>query len=181
MEKILVTASNRIEIAAPHFAITLRQFTLDDATHIFTLIDNNREHFKQFGDTTSDKYPTLTSVEESISNPKNTDRLRFGIWNDKSEFLGSINLTPDEDNNKRGEIGYYLSPNHTGKGHMLKAVLTLATYAFNTKEYAELYGKVHPDNIASQKVLLKAGFKVTGEEIDKETGQRSIIFTLKRP
>lgn len=180
MEKVLVL-DNPIEIPAPHFEIALRQFTIEDAPHIFILINNNRKHFEQFRDTTSDKYRTLQSVEESILNPKNPDRLRFGIWNDKSEFIGSINLTPDEDNDKRGEIGYYLSPKHTGKGHMLNAVITLATYAFNTKEYTELYGKVHPDNIASQKVLLKAGFKETGEEIDEETGQKSIVFTLKKP
>jgi len=179
MEKVLVI-SKPIEIPAPHFGITLRQFTIDDAPHIFILINNNREHFEQFGDTTSEKYKTLTEVGESILHPKNEERLRFGIWNEKQEFVGSINLTPDEKNKQRGEIGYYLSPHHTGKGHMLNSLLTLTAHAFTKQGYEELYGKVHEDNIASQKVLMKAGFKETGEEIDEKTKIRSIIFTLMR-
>lgn len=180
-ENILSISIMPIEILASHFAITLRQFTINDAPHIFVLINNNRKHFEQFVDTTSKKYPTLKSVEESILHPKNEDRLRFGIWDSQNQFLGSINLTPDEDNEKRGEIGYYLSPNHTGKGHMLNSLLTLSTYAFTKRGYEELYGKVHEDNIASQKVLMKAGFKETGEEIDEKTKIRSVIFTLKKP
>jgi RimJ/RimL family protein N-acetyltransferase len=180
MERTLLE-SKPIEIPACHFGITLRQFTIDDAPYIFILINNNRKHFEQFGDTTSEKYKALSDVEESILQPKNEKRLRFGIWNDKDKFIGSINLTPDEDNTKRGEIGYYLSPHHTGKGHMLNSLLTLATYAFTKGGYEELYGKVHENNVASQKVLMKAGFKETGEEIDEKTRTRSIIFTVKKP
>lgn len=173
--------SNRAEIPAKHFGITLREFNIEDAPHIFILINNNRKHFEQFGDTTSKKYKSLNDVEDSIVHPKNRDRLRFGIWNSNNEFIGSINLTPDEGNNKRGEIGYYLSPHHTGKGHMLNSLLTLTTHAFTKFGYQELYGKVHEKNIASQKVLMKAGFVETGEEIDEETKIRSIVFTLKKP
>ena len=179
--KRAVGVSNPIIIPAHHFGIILRQFTIEDAPHIFALIDNNRDHFKQFGDTTSDKYPTQKSVVESILRPKNLNRLRFGIWDKQGQLLGSINLTPDEDNHKQGELGYYLSPNHTGRGHMINSLQTLVTYAFTKLEYKKLYGKVHKDNIASQKVLIKVGFKETGEETDKKTKTRSIVFTLKKP
>lgn len=163
-----------IVIEAKHFGITLHQFTIEDAPHIFILINNDREHFKQFGDTTSKKYKTLKDVEESILHPENRERLRFGIWDNNNEFVGSINLTPDKDNHKRGEVGYYLSPHHTGKGHMLNSVLTLATHAFNKLRYDELYAKVHKKNISSQKVLLKAGFEETSEN------KKNKIYTLVR-
>ena len=163
-----------MEILAPHFSITLRQFTIGDSAHIFNLINRNRNHFSQFGDETADKYKTLRDVENSILNPKNPDRLRFGVWNDKGEFVGTINLTPDKNNSHRGEIGYYLGPEFIGKGNMLNSVLTLSEYAFYHLGYEELYGKIHPDNIASQKVLLKAGFKETGEE------EKDKLFTLRK-
>jgi RimJ/RimL family protein N-acetyltransferase len=162
-----------IEILVRSTGIRLKQFTASDSQAVFELIDKNRDHLSQFGDTTAEKYKSVESVEKSISNPKNPDRLRFGIWNEKQEFVGSVNLTPDEKNKQRGEIGYYLSPKHTGKGHMLNAVLTLVTYAFTKGEYEELYGKVHKDNIGSQKVLLKSGFIESGS-IDGD-----LIFTLK--
>ena len=94
------------------------------------MINRNRGHFSQFGDETADKYKTLRDVEESILNPKNPNRLRFGVWSSGGEFVGSINLTPDKDNGQRCEIGYYLGPEYIGKGYMLNSVLTLSTYGF---------------------------------------------------
>ena len=177
-ERLLQTAKP-IEIPAPHFGITLRQFSLSDAPHIFILINKNRKHLSRFGDTTSKKYPTLASVENSITNPSNPDRLRFGIWNNKHKFVGSINLTPDEDNAKKGEVGYYLGREFTGRGYMLNATLTLATYAFYHRGIDELYAKVDLQNDASAKVLEKAGFRETGKTM--EDGRETIIFTLRKP
>lgn len=165
---------NLIEIPSDSRLVTLRQFSLADAQHIFKLINKSREHLSQFGDETAAKYPTLRSVEDSITNPKNPKRLRFGVWSNKNVLVGSINLTPDENNPKRAEIGYYLGAKHMGKGYMTEAVITLTEWAFSYRGFKELYAKVHKDNAASAKVLLKSEFKETGRDKDE------IIFTLMR-
>lgn len=162
-----------IEILADSTGVRLKQFTTGDSQAIFGLIDRNRSHLSQFGDTTAEKYKTIESVEESISNPKNPDRLRFGIW-DNGVLVGSVNLTPDDDDKTKGEIGYYLGSEFTGKGYMIKAVTTLTEFAFKNLGYKEIYGKVHKDNIGSQKVLLKSGF------IENSSVDEDLVFTLKK-
>ena len=111
-----------LEIKSIDGTITLRQYTLKDSKEAFALINRNRMHLSQFGDRTAAKYPTLESFEESIKNNQNVDRLRFGIWDAEGVLVGSINLTPDGDNPKRGEIGYYLGGELQNRGYMTKAV-----------------------------------------------------------
>ncbi len=160
-EQNLSITTNPLEIRSSEFGITLRQFTPDDAKVIFELIDRNRGHLSQFGDETASKYPDEKSVFDSITNPKNPDKLRFGIW-DHGEFVGSINLIPDENGESKAEVGYYLGSEFVGKGYMWKAVKTLSKYAFSNLGYESLFGNVHPNNINSQKVLEKAGFERAG-------------------
>lgn len=161
-----------IEILVRSTGIKLKQFSIGDSEAVFKLIDRNRSHLSQFGDTTAEKYKTIESVEESISNPKNPDRLRFGIW-DNGVLVGSVNLTPDDNDKTKGEIGYYLGSEFTGKGHMIKAVTNLTEFAFKNLGYKEIYGKVHKDNIGSQKVLLKSGF------IENGSVDGDLIFNLR--
>ncbi len=158
---------NPIEIASSDGKIFLRQFTLDDSQEIFSLIDNNRNHLSQFGDDTSDKYPTLETVRESIEHPKNPKRLRFAIRNREGQLVGSINLTPDENDPTQGEIGYYLSAEFQRQGYMKRAVETLTDYGFNVLNYKTIYGDIAEGNTTSVNVLLKAGYQETGKHDGK--------------
>ncbi len=159
----LVSPSKALEIKSLGKRIVLRQFTPEDAKEIFELIDRNRGHLSQFGDDTSEKYPTYESVLASIVRPKNPKRLRFAIRTaGTGGFLGSINLTPDEDNPQRGEVGYYMGSEHQGKGLATEATKMLCDDAFGELGYTELYAKIHPENKASQKVVIKTGFTQTG-------------------
>lgn len=150
-----------VEITTPE-GLVLRQFTPEDAREIFNLIDRNRGHLSQHGDETADKYKTYEEVLDSIVHPKNPQRLRFAIRNKEGIYVGTINLTPDEDNPKKGEIGYYLGEEFTGKGYTKEALAALVDYAFGDLGYEELYAKVRPAKIASQKVLMSEGFLESG-------------------
>ena len=150
-----------IEIIAST-GLSLKQFATQDAEEIFALIDRNREHLSQFGDETAEKYPTLESVRESIGHPKNPKRLRFAIRNKEGQFVGSINITPDEENQRVAEIGYYLGSEFQRQGYMAKAVEMLTDYGFETLAYKTIYGDVTKGNTASSSVLLNAGYKETG-------------------
>lgn len=163
----IIGPSKPLEIKSTGERIQLRQFTPADAREIFELIDGNRDHLSQLGDETAQKYPTYESVLESIVKPKNPKRLRFAIrTTDEGEFLGNINLTPDEDNPQRGEVGYYMGSEYQGKGFSTEAVNMLCDFAFGELKYKELYAKVHSDNKASQRVLTKTRFVQTGARGD---------------
>jgi RimJ/RimL family protein N-acetyltransferase len=149
----------RIEILSPDGDIVLRQFVSQDSEEIFALIDGNRAHLSQPGDNTADKYPTLEKVRESIEHPKNPARLRFAIRNRQGQLVGSINLTPDEDNPTQGEIGYYLGAEFQKQGYTRKAVQMLTDYGFDNLGYKTIYGDVVEGNSSSANVLFKAGYQ----------------------
>jgi RimJ/RimL family protein N-acetyltransferase len=152
---------NPIEIKSFDGEITLKQFTPLDSEEIFALIDRNRDHLSQFGDETSEKYPTPQTVLDSIEFPKDPKRLRFAIRNKQEQLVGTINLTPDEDDPTIGETGCYLGAEFQKHGYMGKAVQTLTDYAFKTLGYKTIYGDVVVGNTASSNVLLKADYKET--------------------
>jgi RimJ/RimL family protein N-acetyltransferase len=132
--------------------VVLRQLTLKDASIYAETVVANRDYLSQFGDVTGAKYPDLKSVEDSITNPDNPDKLRFGIW-DGDEFVGSINLTPQGDGS---ELGYWLDSRRTGNGYATVATRALAGFA--VENYENVHADVQYGNEASARVLRRVGF-----------------------
>src|SRR3990167_6087043 len=110
-----------IEIEAQD-GLVLRQLISKDAQNYFDLIEYDRTHLSRHDEDTAIKYPTLESVQESIDNPKNPDRLRFGIW-DGETMVGSINLTLDIQHS--AEIGYWVGKEYIGHSYATKAIRAL--------------------------------------------------------
>ena len=68
------------------------------------------------------------------------------------------------------EIAYATEPEHQGKGYATHAARALAAYAFESVEVGVVRAHTLPDGVASQRVLLKAGFEKIGEVVDPEDG-----------
>ena len=68
------------------------------------------------------------------------------------------------------EIGYVLIPSERGKGYCTEATQIAVDYLFMSKNIARIQAITLSENIASQKVLEKVGFK-------KEGTLRSSLFT----
>ena len=60
------------------------------------------------------------------------------------------------------EIGYALIPSERRKGYCTEAVRIIVDYLFLSRELRRIQAQTDPRNIASQKVLEKAGFKKEG-------------------
>lgn len=60
------------------------------------------------------------------------------------------------------EIGYSLVPDERGKGYCSEAVKIMIDYLFLSKDIGRIQAQTDPRNLASQKVLEKAGFKKEG-------------------
>ena len=63
---------------------------------------------------------------------------------------------------KQLEIGYTLVPSERGKGYCTEALEIMVDYLFLSKEIIRIQAQTDPRNLASQKVLEKAGFKKEG-------------------
>ena len=59
-------------------------------------------------------------------------------------------------------IGYALLPNERGKGYGSEAIRIMVDYLFLSKNIVRIQAETHPQNIASQRVLEKVGFKNEG-------------------
>ena len=60
------------------------------------------------------------------------------------------------------EIGYALVPSERGKGYCTEAVKIMVDYLFLSKDIVRVQARTDQRNVASQKVLEKAGFKKEG-------------------
>lgn len=76
--------------------------------------------------------------------------------------LGMVLIKPMPDGENKQEIGYWLKQEHWGKGIAAKAAARLVKYGFEELNLQTIVADVDPDNIASQKSLLKAGLKASG-------------------
>lgn len=68
---------------------------------------------------------------------------------------------------KAGEICYTINKKYTGKGYATEASKILVDYCFKKLKFHKVYADTVPDNVASQKVLEKLGFKLEGAIRDK--------------
>ena len=68
------------------------------------------------------------------------------------------------------EIAYAIEPEHQRQGYATGAARELTQFAFGSGEVRVVRAHTLPDGIASQRVLLNAGFGKIGEVIDPEDG-----------
>jgi len=126
----------------------------------------------------------ITSTESSMK--------VFAIEVD-GEAAGSIALTLNQINDqnslniykniKTAELGYWLGEKHWNKGIITSAIKDIVKYGFNNYEINCIYATPFENNITSQKVLKKAGFKTDSKVkiINKKNkNYKVIIYSIKR-
>jgi RimJ/RimL family protein N-acetyltransferase len=76
------------------------------------------------------------------------------------------------------EVGYRLLPDAWGQGFATEGAAMLLRYGFDTLELDRIIGVTHPDNVASQRVLMKAGLADAGW--GRYYGRRLRLFAARR-
>lgn len=85
---------------------------------------------------------------------------RWGIFDTESETLiGNCLFRKFAEVPEQLEIGYSLTPKYWGKGLATETTLALVEYGFANTNSEEIVALTMLENIGSQKVLKKAGFK----------------------
>jgi RimJ/RimL family protein N-acetyltransferase len=136
--------------------LVLRQWMAEDAARLHAFFSANREYFSEFGDDTVKRYSSPKAVQDAIANPETLDWLRLGMWRSR-ELIGSITLIPHS--TLVGEIGFLVSLRHSGQGHATRALRALLEHALRRRPYTVLIAVTQPINVASVRVLDKAGFR----------------------
>ena len=78
------------------------------------------------------------------------------------EYIGGIGIHDVNWDNQKAEIGYWIAKPYWGKGYATEAVKQLVGILFKKYKLVRISGIAFSDNLASQRVLEKAGFKYEG-------------------
>jgi len=74
---------------------------------------------------------------------------------------GSIGISPQTDiHRKNAEMGYWLAEEYWGRGIMTEAVKQTIRHGFDSFDLERIFARPFSTNIASQRVLEKAGMKL---------------------
>jgi [ribosomal protein S5]-alanine N-acetyltransferase len=85
-----------------------------------------------------------------------------------------------------GGLGYWVVPPARGLGVATAAVRLAVAWAMNTLSLRRLEARVAPENLASQRVLFRAGFRLEGRRreclTDSDRSRDALVFSaLERP
>ena len=140
---------------------TLRPYKLTDAEAIAKNI-NNRKIYRY---TLSIPYPYALSdarsfLKRNLPANKKGEKLSLAIVINR-EIVGCVSFENIEKNHK-AELGYWLAEPYWGRGIASQAVKLITDYGFNKLKLRRIYAYVFIKNLASQRVLIKNGFKKEG-------------------
>lgn len=137
----------------------LRKWEVDDL-HNLVEYANNYKIAKNL----MNVFPHPYTIEDGIrfieTNSKQEPVQVFAIVID-NKACGAIGVFPQQDIMcKNAELGYWLAEPFWGKGIITKVITEMVDYAFKTWDINRVYARPFGSNIASQKALEKAGFKL---------------------
>jgi RimJ/RimL family protein N-acetyltransferase len=111
-----------------------------------------------FGEYNPLEQTTKAEMEKNYDNAI-AERRRFFIEKKDGTKIGVVNTFPAGD---LLEIGFTLIPSERGKGYGPEAVVILVDYLFLARDLVRVQATTDLRNVASQKVLEKAGFTREG-------------------
>jgi ribosomal-protein-alanine N-acetyltransferase len=159
-EKRLMAALPLLPFPTLHTSrLQLRPIALSDAHELYKMRSNPElMHFVP--------RPLATSVDEVwqmisdwLTAMQVGNCLHFAITlKEQSTMIGHMLLFNIKPENSRGEVGYMMLAEHAGKGYTTEALEALIAFAFDSLGMHSLEAIINPENKASAKVLLKAGF-----------------------
>lgn len=146
----------------------LRPLTANDAEALLKLRVKNRDFLNQFEPVKPVRYFTLSEqrreLEYGEQMTREDRRYVFGVYLAEGDVLvGRISV----DNVVRGAwqnatIGYFIDRENNGRGLGTEAVTAAIRFAFEVAKLHRLQAGVMPRNVASVRVLEKAGFRYEG-------------------
>ncbi|MGK2861423.1 MAG: GNAT family N-acetyltransferase [Chitinophagaceae bacterium] len=147
-------------------------YSKNDGAHFFSL--NGDKEIMQYIRPAKTREETDLFLSEIFQKQEdNPGEGRWAVWEKNSGgFIGSFAFIPIEGTDKM-QIGYALLKSEWGKGYATELTYGGLQYVFTKTDLSEIFAVTEVPNIASQKVLLKAGFIMNRayEEGDKKLYQ----------
>ena len=157
--------------------LLLRKLKREDAESIFNNWASDSEVTKYVTWTAHETIEqTKQIVDLWIKEYENPKTIRYGIvLKGKDELIGAIDVVDYV--NGCPEIGYCLSRKHWNKGYMTEACNALLDYLFAIG-YKTIVIEADENNIGSNRVISKCGFKFTHKETKQCSPIKQNIITV---
>ena len=155
--------------------IRLKEIGFEHLRPIYNTIDSQREYLGEwlpFVELTKDISFSNQFIEDYLNSDK--INLTFAITYQK-QFVGLIGLKDTDPDNKKTEIGYWLSENKQGLGIITHSCKTLIDYILNSKDINRIQIKAATENLKSRAIPERLGFTFEGIERDGELHTRGFV------
>lgn len=133
----------------------LRPFFYTDIIDLQEIL-SNVENLKFIFPIQSDLSAETLAVHSFMKTP-------LGVWAIEEKLnqkmIGVIRLEKIDERKRTAELGYFLNIKFWNKGLMSEVVNLVSQFALNDIGFKELFIITHKENISSQRVALKSGFK----------------------
>lgn len=160
--------------------LLLRRVDKNDAEQIIALR----------GDAENMKYiprPLVTNIEQALEHfamidakIANNEGINWAITlkENPEKLLGIIGHYRIQPEHYRSEIGYMLVPEFHGNGIIPEAIHAVLLYGFEVLKLHSVEAIIDPNNIASEKVLLKNGFVKEAHILENEYYDGKFLDTV---
>lgn len=158
--------------------LLVRHFTAEDSGHFFVL--NSDEAILRYIRAPRTREESDALLAEVLSG--NETNPSVGRWMAADKFtgapVGTVCIIPVQ-NSTNQQLGYAFLQEHWGKGYATELAIAALHHAFTQTELQTIYAYIETPNIASHKVLLKAGFKLVGTKMQ---GEKEVAeFVCEKP
>ena len=148
---------------AKELSINLCEWEIEDALDLVAAI-NNSKVLNNLRDGIPYPY-TEKDAREFITATRSAERdaqYAFAITCD-GKVIGSVGVfRKDNIHRLTGELGYYIAEPYWGKGITTEAVRQILDYVFENTDIVRIFAEPFAYNLASCRVLEKAGFQFEG-------------------
>lgn len=104
----------------------------------------------------------VDNIEHTLKGYQDGSALRLALVLPEGELIGTVTLYAFDHPNHRCDIGYMLARPHWGQRYMQEALAALIGHGFGALALHRIEADIHPDNIASARILEGLHFQREG-------------------
>ncbi|MEO1514223.1 MAG: GNAT family protein [Bacteroidota bacterium] len=148
--------------------LLLRQFQSTDLQNVFSGL-SHPDVIRYYGIS----FDSLEATQEQLDWYANLEKERTGLWwaicsRDGSTFYGGGGFNNWQQEHRKAEVGFWLLPDHWGRGIMSEGMPLICSYAFDRMNLHRIEGFVESSNQNCKRALAKLNFVHEGTMVDCE-------------
>ncbi|WP_018268588.1 GNAT family N-acetyltransferase [Methylosinus sp. LW4] len=129
----------------------------------------------------------VARIEAAREWARRGDALPFAVTDKAAngDLIGWVMIYRDEENRRRGSLGYWFGEKHHGKGYMRELAPIALAAGFDLLDLDVIEAAAQPENAASIAVMKACGMKPTGEGMvyapARERHELCHFYEVQRP